>query len=61
MKGQVGDAEQAREAGERLNGALDVRLGEEVQRAFQRDEPVGVNVGFRRVRPDKAACDLVEP
>jgi hypothetical protein len=30
MKGQVGDAEQAREAGERLNGALDVRLGEEV-------------------------------
>ena len=43
VKGQVGDAEQAREAGERLNGALHVGLGEEIQRAFKRDEPVGVS------------------
>ncbi len=48
VKGQVGDAEQAREAGECLNGALHVRLDEEVQRAFERDEPVGVSVGLRR-------------
>ena len=60
VKGQVGVAEQAREAGKSLNGALHVRLDEEMQRTFQRDEPVGVSVGFRRVRADKAACDLVE-
>jgi hypothetical protein len=61
VKGQVGDAEQAGEAGECLNGALHVRLDEEVQRAFERDEPVGVSVGLRRVRADEATCELVEP
>jgi hypothetical protein len=61
VKGQVGDAEQAREAGQGLNGALHVRLDEEMQRAFERDEPVGMTVGFRRVRADEATGELVEP
>jgi hypothetical protein len=61
VKGQLGEVEQAREAGDSLNGVLHVRLGEEMERAFQRDEPVGVTVGFRRVRVDEltsAACRL---
>jgi hypothetical protein len=52
VKGQLGDAKQARDPGERLNGALHVRLDEAMQRTFQRDEPVGVTVGVRRVRAD---------
>jgi hypothetical protein len=53
VKGQVGDAEQAREPGERLNGgALHVRLDEEIQRTFERDDSVGVTVGFCGVRAD---------
>jgi len=39
---------------------LQVRLDEEMQRAFKRDESVGVTVGYRRVRADETACDLVE-
>jgi len=39
---------------------LHVGLGEEMQRAFKRDEPVGVTVGYRRVRANEATCDLVE-
>jgi hypothetical protein len=61
VKRQVGDAEQAREAGEGLNGALHVRLDEEMQRPFQRDDSVGVSVGFCGVRDDEATCELVEP
>jgi hypothetical protein len=61
VKGQVGDAEQAGKAWERLNGALHVRLDEEVQRAFECDEPVGVSVGLSRVRADEATCEFVEP
>ena len=52
VKGQLGDAEQACDPGERLNGALHVRLDEEMQRTFERDDPVGVTVGFGRVRAD---------
>jgi hypothetical protein len=61
VKGQVGDAEHTREAGERLDGALHVRLEEEMQRTFERDDPVGVSLGFCGVRADQAACELVEP
>src|SRR4029453_10430870 len=61
VKEQVGDAEQARDAGKTLDGPLHVRLDEEMQRPFQRDEPVSVSVGFRQVRADEATCNLVEP
>jgi hypothetical protein len=61
VKGQVGGAEQAREAGEVLDDALHVRLGEEMQRPFERDDSVGVSVGFCGVRADEATCELVDP
>src|SRR5262249_2354378 len=54
-------AEEAVEAGERLNGALHVRLDEEMQGPFECDQPVGVRVGFRPIRNDEAARELVEP
>src|SRR5262249_7888785 len=54
-------AEQAVEAWERLNGVLHVRLDEEMQRPFECDESVGVRVGFRPIRNDEAARELVEP
>jgi hypothetical protein len=57
---QVGDAGQAREARERVRGALHGRFEEEVQRALERDEPVRVPVRFRCVPDDEAARELVE-
>jgi hypothetical protein len=51
---QVGAAEQAGETGESVRGVLHVCLEEEVERAFERDEPVGVTVGFGGVADDEA-------
>jgi len=57
---QVGDVEQAGEAGEGVGGALQVCFDEQVQRSLERDEPVGVTLRFRRVPDDEAARELVE-
>jgi hypothetical protein len=44
VQGQVGDAEQAGDAGQSVHGTLHLHFEEEVQRPFKRDEPVRVLV-----------------
>jgi hypothetical protein len=60
MKRQVSGGEQASQAGEHVDGALQLDLEEEVQRALCRREAKRVSPGFGGVADDEAARELVQ-
>jgi hypothetical protein len=60
MQRQVGDAEQAGEARERVGSVLHVPLREDVQRALERNDLTCVPAGIGGVADHEAASELVE-